>query len=385
MIHTMSKRNLLVIGVMSISFIGVRTAYAFGAREIVAEGRASGTNINAMEQAKQDALRRAVEQACGTFINAQSKTGNYALVYDKVISEPLGYIEEYKVLEERVADGVSCCKVRAVVSTASFEREWARLAHTLVAEDNPRCMVVVVEDNGSSDPPRPRTNGIVQNTLENFFLDKGLRLVDKGAVDDRREREITLAALNDDVRQLAATAASLHADVIIKGNAEARRTGDAVVAGKSVYKWRATLNVRAYHADSAQMLMSQTYTTSHSSVAFDGGDEALKRCVEQEAAKVLRDIGESWRKRQNVTRTIQIVLSDCSRADFKSFEAALRKVDGVQDVKLREMTSGVCQIDVDWSYDAERLAGRLDELKLPGMSLEITSQTHERLTVKLIK
>ncbi len=383
-----STRFALLVAATLMSVAGPASVALAGPdiKTITIEGTAPGADRNAMEQAKQDAFRRAVEQACGTFINGQTETKNYAVVYDKVLSQAMGYIESYEVLEQRVDAGVSRCKVTAKVSTTSFEREWARLAHTLEAEGNPRCVVIVVEDNDADDANPPRTNGVVQSILENFLLDKGVQLMDKGAAEQMRSRDVTLAALNDDVGKLAAMAASMRADVFIKGNAEARRAGGSTVADRDVYKWNATLNIRAYHADSAQMLASNSYTFTHSTVKPEGaGDEALRKCVEQNAGRVLRDIGEAWRKRQNVRRSAQVTLENCSRADYKAFEAALRRVDGVQEVRLREMVGGTCQVDVEWSYDLETLVGRIEQLDVDHTRYEITEQTHDRVTVKLVK
>lgn len=354
--------------------------------QVVMEGRAAGTNENAMEQAKQDALRRAVEQTCGTFINGQTQTKNYAAIYDRALASAAGYVDEFQILERRVENGVSYCKVKAVVSTVSFESEWTRLAHTLVAEDDPRCIVIVVEDNDANDLKGPETNGVVQSVLEKFLLDKGVQLMDRGAADEARSRDVSLAAMNDDVNKLAAMAAAFKADVAVKGNAEARRAGVTQMGGRDLYKWTATINVRAFHADSAQMLMSNTYRGSHTTVNENaGGDEALRKCAEQSAPAILRDIGEAWRKRQNVRRVAQLVLENCSRKDFKTFEAALREVDGVQGVRLREMVNNTCQVEVDWSYDLERLIGRIEDLKVDKTSYEITEQTHDRVTLKLVK
>ncbi len=352
---------------------------------IVVEGRAPGVTDNAMEQAKLDALRRAVEQACGAFINAQSQAGNYALVYDKVISEPLGYVEQFEVLDQHFADGVSICKIKAIVSKADFELEWARLAHTIEAEDNPRCMVIVSERNDTEGKTQPKINAVCQSVIERFFLDRGLQLIDKLGIDDSRERDITLAVLKDDVKKLAAVAASLRADVVIFGNAEARRAGSSEVAGVRLFKWTATINIRAYNADTAQLLMSNSYSTTYSSVNHVAGDDALRRCAEQHVPGILREIGEAWRKRQNVRRSVQVVLENCSRDEYKTFEAALRDVTGVQTVRMRELVSGTCNVEVDWSYDVESLVSRIEELKLEGTSYHVTEQTHGKVTFKIVK
>lgn len=357
-----------------------------GVETITIEGSAPGTDGNAMEQARQDALRRAVEQACGTFISSQTKTKNYQAVYDKAMSFAVGYVTEFEVIKQWTENGISYCRVTAQVSKESFEQEWARLQHTIDAEGNPRCVLAVIEDNDVDDNAQPKMHGVVQSALEHFFLDKGVQLMDKGASDDVKDRDIELAALNDDVNKLAAMAASFKADVFIRGVAEARRAGSTEMGGRTVYKWNGTISIRAYHADSAQLIMSNTYRASKTSTNDNaGGDEVLTECARKNAGQILRDIGESWRKRQNVRRVCQVTLLNCGRPDFKAFEAALRQVQGVQEVRMKELVNNVCQVEVDWSYDLEQLVVRIEALKVEDVSYVVTEQTHDRVTLKLVK
>lgn len=350
------------------------------------EGSAAGTNANAMEEARMDALRKAVSRVCGEFISSQTKVKNYEAVYDKTMALTVGYVTESDVLGRRVVDGVSYCKVRATVSKARFEKEWARLLHTIEAEDNPRCVVVVIEDSNLDDNVPPKANGVVQSVLENFFLEKGLQIMDQGASDKVRERDIALAAINDDINKLAAVAASFKADVVIRGVAEARLAGSSEMGGRTVHRWTATITIRAYHTDSAQMLMSNRYSASKATVHGNaGGDEVLRECADKNAGRILEDIGGAWRKRQNVRRTVQVTLHNCGRKDFKAFQAAATQIKGVQKVRLKELVNNVCQIEIDWAYDVERLVTRIEELKVEGTAYEITEQTHDRVMIKLVK
>jgi hypothetical protein len=348
---------------------------------ITTEGRAPGMNSNAMEQAKQDALRRAVEQACGTFINAQTRTKDHAAVYDKVMSQAAGYVLSFDIVERRFENGATICKVAAKVSTKSFELDWARFAHTLEAEGNPRCVVLVVDDNDMDDNNPPKVNGVAQSVLENFFMSKGVQLMDQTGSKDIKDRDIELAAKNNDIDKLAAMGAALKADVVIAGRAEARHAGVSELAGQTLFKWTATLSVRAYQTDSAQLLMSNTYSgTAASANQSAGGDEAIRKCAESHAGTILRDIGEAWRKRQNVRRTLQITLEKCSREDFKAFE-----IDGVRNVRLRELVNNVCQVEIDWAYDLERLVSRIEALRVGTTTFALTEQTHDRATFKVVK
>ncbi|MBX3395271.1 MAG: hypothetical protein KF841_07870 [Phycisphaerae bacterium] len=353
-------------------------------KTVVVTGEAAGTDLNAMEQARQDALRKAVEQACGSFVTGQTKVKNYAVVHDKIMSLAAGFITESKVLERRTEGEISYCKVRAKVSTASFEAKWAQLLHTIDAEGNPRCVVVIVEDNNADDEIPPKTDAVAQSIIERFFIDKGVQLMDQSASADSRDRDMNLAAMNDDVKKMAAMAASFKADVLIRGVIEARMVGTTELSGRTLHKWNATLSIRAYHTDSAQLLMSGTYSEMKPTINENqGGDEAIRACAEKNAGRILQEIGDAWRKRQNVRRTIQVTIENCSRKDFKAFESAMMNERGVQAVRMRELVNRICQVEVDWEYDLESLATRIEQLKVDGASYEIIEQSHDRITVKV--
>jgi hypothetical protein len=374
---------LFLIGCGILSLPAGLNAFEPPTKTVTMEGKAAGTNGNAMEQAKQDALRKAVEQTCGAFINSMTRTKDYAAIYDKAMMSAAGYVTEFEVLDQKVEGGISICKVKATVSTQSFESEWTRLAHTVLAEGNPRCVMVILEDNDVDDLRKDKTMGVTQSVIENFFIKQNVQLMDKGASEGVRERDLSLAALNDDVKKLAAMGASFKADIVVQGNAEARQAGTTQLSGRTLYKWKATINIRAFHTDSAQMLMSNSYSSSSSSVnQNNGGDEALRKCAEENAGNILRDIGEAWRKRQHVRRICQITIENCTRKEYKAFEEALKQVDGVQDVKLREFVNNICQVEVDWNFDLERLVSRIEEMKVGGMGFEASEQSHDRATFK---
>src|SRR5262249_6529229 len=138
---------------------------------IVVTGRAVGTTPAAAEEARLDALREAVARVCGQFINAQSETQDFALVRDKVLAQPVGFARVVKVLKEPAANGdITEVQLEAEVFPAQFEKRWAEFAHIKQRELNPRCIVVVLEDDDVDDQIPAVTEGIVQSGLENFFL-----------------------------------------------------------------------------------------------------------------------------------------------------------------------------------------------------------------------
>jgi hypothetical protein len=361
------------------------------AKRVQATGKAAGTDLRAADEAKMDAKRNAVEQACGLYINAQSRTENFALIKDRILGQAAGYIREFDVVKEWTEDGISYCTIRAVVGVADFERDWALFAQVKEDEGNPRCVIVITEDNDVDDLHPPKANGICQAALENFFLSKGVQLMDKGVVENVRERDLELAALNEDINKMAAVAAGFKADVLVFGRAEAKAGGAVSIGGRNAYRWDITLTVRAVQADSAQILMSNVYRPDkpYRTTSAGCGDDAFATLAEQCAATVLRDVGEAWRQRATVSRTCRVFWQACSRRQFKAIQEQLAGVRGIErgreGVKLRELVNDVVESEIDWKYDLNMLADTIETMEVDGMRFEIVEQSANRLDVKVIQ
>lgn len=361
-------------------------------QRVTAIGKAEGTGLKASDEAKQDAKRNAVEQACGVFINAQTEVENFQVIKDRILADVGGYLSDMRVIREWVEGGITHCEISAVVSVAAFERDWAAFAQLREDVGNPRCVIVITEDNDVDDQNPPQVNGICQSKLENFFLSKGVMLMDKGVVEDVRQRDVDLAAVSGDTQALAARAAAFSADVLVYGNAEAKAGGPVELAGRNLYRWDIKLNVRVIQADSAQLLASNSYAPTkpwHSTTAACG-DDAFAKLADEVAEKVLRDVAEAWRKRAVNYRILPVIFQDCSWSDFTDRIApALTQVRGVKQgaegVRLREVVSNVATVDVYWSFDPMLLAKSIATLKVEGMRFDIIEQSHNRIVVKITR
>lgn len=360
---------------------------------IVVTGRAAGTTPAAADEAQLDALREAVKRVCGSFINAQSEVQDFELVRDKILEQPVGFARVVKVIKgpDTVGD-ITEIQLEAEVFPVQFERRWAEFAHIKQREGNPRCVMVVFEDTDADDAKPPQVGGVVQSELENFFLSHDVQLMDKGAADQVRARDLALALKNGDDVKAAAAGAGFKADVVILGKAEARKAETVDVGGQVLKKLNVTLTVRAIQTDSAAVLMSRTYTPKQALTGTGGsGQDSLLRVARDNAPQVLADIGEAWRKRATVGKMIQVTFEPCTRTQFKAIQAEMIKQKGVtggpDGFKLREAVNNVASVDVSWKYDLDQLADRLEELAVSvggeKLRLEVSEQSANRITVQV--
>ncbi|MFQ5490331.1 MAG: hypothetical protein ACE5GE_06370 [Phycisphaerae bacterium] len=375
-----------------VGLVPVIPALGQGPKRVTVVGQAEGTGTRAYDEAVKAAQRQAVEQACGLFISAQSEAENFALVKDRILSQAGGYIREWNEKRRWTENGVTNVEIQAIVEVATFEREWAAFAHLKEDEGNPRMMMVIFEDNDVDDLRDAVPNGVTQSGLENFFIGKDVQLVDHRVIEQVRQRELTLADLDNNVAELAAAAAQHRAEVLVLGRAEARRGGSVSIGGRNAYRWNITLNMRAVQADSAAILMSKTYSPKkpYTTTSAAAGDDAFRRMIDDVAADVLRDIAKAWHKRSSARRILQVRFSDVpSRKLAKSICRAMAEhrgvVNGREGAKLREYTHGVANVEVDWKFDLDLLADTIEELAVEGLAFEVTEQTSTRLSVKAIQ
>jgi len=357
-------------------------------RTVTITAAAAGTGLKAKDEAVAQALRTAVEQACGVFLTAKSKTQDYQLVYDKIFASAVGYVREHKVLKTWTDGTKTYARVQARVSTQKFEKDWAAIAHTVEQENNPRVIIAIGEavHQGLSAPNYTiKDSGGVQGKVEDFFISKGIVLMDRKTTTDVSKRDVLLAAIKDDDREVAALGTRFKADVVITGKATAKFGKQIQVAGQTLFQYTATLAVRVVQTDSARLLVSKTFgpETSNSLQRGGGEDKALAKLAEKSASKLLAAVVEAWRKRANVSRTVALSISGMDYKAWKVFKAEMMKLRGVQALRLRDITENLANIDVEYRYNNENLADNLTELK--DTKLKLTEITANRIKLKLLE
>ena len=351
---------------------------------VTATGKAAGADDKARDEAIAQALRTAVEEACGVFLTAQAKTDDYKTVYDKVIANAVGYVREHKVDKVTVEQGVTVARVRARVSTRKFEEDWASITHTIHQENNPRMVVAIVEaihEAAGAPSYEVKENGKVATIVESFFLAKGISLVDANTAAKAQKRDILLAAIKDDVDAVASLGARFSADVVVVGKAVAKFGKELKIAGQTMYQYTASLNVRVVQSDSARVLAVESFGPITVNTMQRGGeDKALDKLATDCAPKLLAAVIEAWRKRANVSKTVELSITGMDFNRWKTFREEASKIRGVQAIRLREITQDVASIDIEYRYDNEGLADRLSELKT--VKLKVTEITSNRLRLK---
>ncbi len=145
-----------------------------------AEGEAAivGGNVDrAAREAKEAALRSAVEQVAGVLVSSQSLAVNSQLVSDQVYAHSAGYVRSYEVLSQTTERNVVKVKVRAQVGTAELDRD-LQAVQALVRRLQGRKLVILLQEQTIDEKGVTTTSGVTATVLTDAFKRDGWTVID---------------------------------------------------------------------------------------------------------------------------------------------------------------------------------------------------------------
>ena len=131
-------------------FAGSSRLSAQQAQTITAEGVGAvigGDRAIARDQAINDALRKAVEQAVGTMVSSETMVQNFQTLNDRIYTQTQGYIQNYQVLSENPGPNVHQVTIQATVAMGDLEKDLQALGFLLGQVGKPRIMILIAEQN----------------------------------------------------------------------------------------------------------------------------------------------------------------------------------------------------------------------------------------------
>ena len=113
----------------------------------------------AFDEAKDKALRNAVEQAAGVRIDADTAVINNQLVRDQVFANTTGYVKKYDVLSKKAEKGVMTVVVKADVITDNLDKDITAARDLIKRAGRPSSIMVLVQGADPADLRQGRAVG----------------------------------------------------------------------------------------------------------------------------------------------------------------------------------------------------------------------------------
>jgi hypothetical protein len=314
--------------------------------EILAEGVAAitGSVDIARDQALKDALRKAVEQGVGTFINSETRVENFQLLSDRIYSQAQGYVSSYRVVSESREADLYRVVVRAKVKLARIEDDLRAIGILVAEQGRPRVMVVVrkVANPGAvTVSEETMTPELVETMLTGAFQEKGFPVVDRATIEKNLNRERLRRILEGDTQAAILLGTATGAEIGVVGTLQ-----EAIARKKVPYTQeerdyhRIELSARAINLNTGAVLGAGVVNAE---TPFSA--EAARRTVADSISRILISrILTGWKRRENVT------LVYARNADFQKvelFKSELRaRVRGVNSVLTRELSGSDAVIEI---------------------------------------
>jgi len=314
--------------------------------EILAEGVAAitGSVDIARDQALKDALRKAVEQGVGTFINSETRVENFQLLSDRIYSQAQGYVSSYRVVSESREADLYRVVVRAKVKLARIEDDLRAIGILVAEQGRPRVMVVVrkVANPGAvTVSEETMTPELVETMLTGAFQEKGFPVVDRATIEKNLNRERLRRILEGDTQAAILLGTATGAEIGVVGTLQ-----EAIARKKVPYTQeerdyhRIELSARAINLNTGAVLGAGVVNAE---TPFSA--EAARRTVADSISRILISrILTGWKRRENVT------LVYARNADFQKvelFKSELRaRVRGVNAVLTRELSGSDAVIEI---------------------------------------
>jgi hypothetical protein len=350
--------------------------------QIEAEGVAAIRQGNvgvARDQSLEDALRKAVEQAVGTFIESESRVQNFRLLSDEIYSRTKGYVQRYTVVREQHEGGLFRVTVQATVDMGSLESKLDALGLLYRRMKKPRIMVIISE----ASPGNRFGNPAGETEIIRQLLQNGIKVVDQEQTQQIRQSDQVRKMLEGDTEAAKRIGLQYGAEMLIVGQA----AGEVAMRGKEfggLISARARLQARAIRADTGAILVADGQAAPGVDIE---GQAATKKALAEAgrlwAEKNLPEIWRQWEREITDSSSVQLVVNGMNLRQLVQFEELLRtQVRGVKDVQRRSLDKDIAVLDLDLRGTGQSLANELAQQKVNGFEIEVVRFSSHRLELR---
>ena len=314
--------------------------------EILAEGVAAlgvqGNAVIARDNAIDDALRKAVEQGVGTFIDSETQVSNFQLISDEIYSHTHGYVSSYSIIHEEQTEDLYRIVIRAVVNTEGIEDDLAAIGILLAEQGRPRVMVVVTEMTDIYD--LSRIDGLMSSVmfetmLMDYFRRQGFPVVDATAMAEIMDRDQIELILGGDDETASLLGLRAGAEIVVAG-VGMHETETRMIAGTPREMHDYHVSCRVINTRTGSVFAATALSIS---VPFSES-QARTQAADSTASALVSEILSGWVTNENVT-VIVATNADFDMVQRLRSELNLR-IRGVSDVITRDFIGSRATLEV---------------------------------------
>lgn len=350
---------LLSLWSMSIAFAATVTAKGQGGSE--------RTALN-------DAMRQAIEQEIGIYVDSRTYVENYQVIQDRIYTQSEGYIRDYQILDKSFSNDIWTIVIRADVRDEKLRADlMSRLQKKALIGANmmdPRIGVLAVDSNGDQDI-----------ALENVFIselqNQGFsRIIDLNQIDASVRRRIASADFEGDWELRNALSTQFSVDYLVKvtinkntrdinavipindpnSPIDAIPLGDILPDLLNLNKSEVTVTVRMMNMNTGEIIYAGSGSGQGS------GKQAESKAVQKATSGLIRELADAAiNKAANPEQHVTILITDGALGSMSQAYQRISSLPGVSHVFTRSTSYDVIQVDVDYVGTAYDLAMEMEQ------------------------
>ncbi|MBD3168056.1 MAG: hypothetical protein GF307_01140 [candidate division Zixibacteria bacterium] len=393
--NIITKRGISLTLTLAILFMPVFCAFAQEQDEVTVAATGMGVVVagdtgKARDEAVNDALRKAVEQAMGTMISAESIVKNSMTIEDKIYAKTQGYVRSFDIVKEGMSPNlpnVYEATINATVSAADLKNDLEALGILIDRKGLPRMMVIIDEQNLSDH--HYHRDGYDLNTaeqkLQEVFRAKGFRFVDQQTAFRNIKKASESAAMRGDQQAAAAIGNQAGAEVIITGNAISKKANVNAQLGGMI-SIQAYVNLKAIRTDNADIIGTDDEHAAQVHIdEITGGVMAIQKATESVARTLTSEIIDTWSADLAGGMRIAVTFTNVkSFSDLNDLKFTLQDyVRGVKSIDQRSFDGGVAIFDIESVRNATDIAADLSGKDNPNFNFEVLNVSANNLEVKV--
>ncbi|MCD4706565.1 MAG: flagellar assembly protein T N-terminal domain-containing protein [Candidatus Sabulitectum sp.] len=349
--------------------------------EILAEGVAAlefqgGMDI-ARDHAIDDALRKAVEQGVGAYINSETQVNNFQLISDNIYSKTSGYVSNYRIVTEEQSGNLYRVIIRAVVKTDNIENDLAAIGILLGEQGRPRIMVVVKELGSMAE--LSNTGSLMGSLMfETMILDnfrqQGFPVVDAATVASIMERDQLKLILEGDDATATLIGLEAGAEIVIAGTALHTQDSQAIAGSlREIHEYQ--VSTRAINTRTGTLLAGSAITVT---LPFSES-QARSQAADTSSSELASAILSSWIQRENTT-VIVATNADFDRVQTLRSELRL-KLRGVLDVITRDFIGSRATLEILSETSTAQIIDEMTSGEL-NVNFQVTGMSGNRIDIR---
>ncbi len=173
------KRAKIFLVLLSVILFYLVSVAAFAG--VIGKGRAqifNGNEGSARNQALDNALRDAVKQGVGLFIDSQTEVKNWTVIRDEMYASARGFVSSYEVLKDEKSNGVWYVEIDAEVSSGDLKSKLSELRILHQKMGNKRLMIIYQPTHPDALEKTHSAVSSALSALQSSLLKSGFRVFD---------------------------------------------------------------------------------------------------------------------------------------------------------------------------------------------------------------